>query len=130
MDKQELERNLSVRRCYGFSYDTGDPNFLGALRIFYVSPTPFPPYDPIKEPEQFASWPQRRQEMLKEPYRVAIREIRKEITEADLDPDEKDFKIDEEHWFASLDDLERFTYDRFRKRIADFQFGGDFIPYW
>ncbi len=130
MDKHELERNLSVRRCYGFPYDTGNPDYLGALWIVVDSPSRFPSHDPVSEPELFASWKQLRDEKQNAPYLVVIREIRKAIAEADIDPDEDDVQLEEEHRFASLDELEDFTSNRFGKRIADFQFAGDFIPYW
>ena len=118
MNRAELEKRLDNGERWGFRKDTETPTYLGWILITKRKPSPITPFDPKGEPERYSQWMEWRKELLRLPYHVAIRELRRDVHESDDYEDTDDYRLRENYYVSNLDEVQKIL-DNYNCKIED-----------
>jgi hypothetical protein len=107
MTRLDLERFLDQGHELGFVKHTDSPNFLGwiLLRKRTANQRLLSLVDPIEDHALLA----KEQMLVVRPYQVQVIELAGDVFESDRYETEGDFRMNEVHYFSSLDDVEKFV---------------------
>lgn len=107
MRREDLERYLERGNSLGFKKETGTDEYLGWILLAKRKPHErlLSLLVPGEEPKFVA-----KQELIRrQPYQVLIQELKREAHESDRYETDEDLRINECHYFASLDEVEEFV---------------------
>ena len=107
MKPEDLERYLERGDTLGFRKETGTDEYSGWILLSKERPDDryLSFLAPGEEPEYMA-----KQEMIRQkPYQVLVQELRKTVDESERYETNEDYRMNECHRFANLDEVEEFV---------------------
>ena len=111
MDHKDLDRHLEAGQRWGFIKETGDPEYLGWVLLRKRKPRPVTAFDP-REPERYAQFLSRRDEILRQPYYIHVVELKRDVYERGDYETSEDQRNKENHYFADLEEAVAFLNQR------------------
>ena len=105
MTKEQLEFYLNRENIFGYNTENDDKT-VGWIKVFKIFPTEgfFERHVEIAGPEIF----EEQMKIKREPYRVNVAQVTREIFDSDKDTDNEDYLLNETYSFSTLDDVESF----------------------
>ena len=97
-----LDKNLNAGQRWGFIKNTSDDEYLGWVLINKRIPKLTPAFDVEIEPERYAAFAQAVEQIRAKPYHVRVIELLREVHESGDYENNKDYRLSENYYFATL----------------------------
>jgi hypothetical protein len=123
MTKERLEFYLNRQNSvFGFNTES-DNKIVGWIKLYKIIPisgSSFERFNAIAEPELI----EEQIKINREPYRVNIAEVTRDVFDGDKFPGNEDYLLNETYSFSSLDDVESFLKE-LGYELANIKWGAD-----
>lgn len=106
MKRDDLERYLERGNQLGFIKQTDDDNFLGWILLDKQKPNER--YEKLLSAGEETKFVAQQEMVRRKPYRLAVLELRRDVHESSKYETNEDYKINQRHNFATLDEVEQF----------------------
>ena len=106
MRREDLERYLDRSDELGFVKETTDPDYLGWILL--SKRRAHDRYLSLLAPGEDPEFVERQEALRRRPYQVRVIELRRDVHESDRYETNDDYRVNEVHRFASLDEVEDF----------------------
>jgi hypothetical protein len=110
MDRIKLDYKLHHGEQWGFIRETNSEEYLGWILVHKLPPMIFPPQEnDYLDRESYLFQIDRYNQRKNTPYHVLIYELRKDVHERGGYETGDDVRLNENHYFSSIDELEIFV---------------------
>ena len=107
MKREDLEYFLKKGYELGFVKQTDDPQFLGWILLRRMKPNNR--YLELLQAGEESEYVATQESYRRSPFQVLVQELDRDVHESDRYETNEDYRVNERHYFSSLDEVEEFV---------------------